>query len=303
MNERRKSNFLLDYTLPIVVVLFSIAGIIGRGMNLVLGYEAETALPIAHDRGEIGLIVTCCLTLLAAVTLSRRNKRLQGKPFEDVFGTENVLFKTISVVAGLLMIAAGGYGLVLAVTGQGGKVSHAAAQIASSPSVFNQVALYPLWILAILTGGCMIGLATALSRRNITESTASMTIIPMFWACFDLIITFKDNGASPFLGLYAFELLAAVFLTYAFYALAGMLYANLSPSRFAGAGCLAVVLCMTCAGGFAASKVLGTSPVEFGMETVMRYVCFFAAGLWLLAMLVVLCSSQVRTEHEDKNDD
>ena len=151
--------------------------------------------------------------------------------------------------------------------------------------------MIPLWILAILTGGCFIGIAAALRRKNITESTAALTIVPMFWACFDLIITFKDNGASPFVGLYGFELLAAILLTYAFYSLAGFLYSTASPARFVFSAGLAAILCVSCVGGAGISLASGAAAISFSAETLLRYACFLASGVWLFAMLVLLARS------------
>lgn len=151
--------------------------------------------------------------------------------------------------------------------------------------------MIPLWILSILTGGCFIGIAAALRRKTITESTAALTIVPMFWACFDLIITFKDNGASPFVGLYGFELLAAILLTYAFYSLAGFLYSTgqARPALSFPPACRHPVrfLCGR-RGNFAG---VGAAAISFSAETLLRYACFFASGVWLFAMLVLLARS------------
>ena len=64
----------------------------------------------------MALIAVCGLAALALVILAIAHRGLRGMPFEDAFGTDNTLFKMISVIAGLVMIAAGGFGLYLAVT-------------------------------------------------------------------------------------------------------------------------------------------------------------------------------------------
>lgn len=268
--------------MPVFIAIFALAGAVLRGLNLMHGYEAATKLPVPGDKAEMALIAVCGLAALALVILAIAHRGLRGMPFEDAFGTDNTLFKMISVIAGLVMIAAGGFGLYLAVT-----------QDPQLP-MLNKLPLFPLWLLAMLTGGCLIGIATMLSRRTVTEGSAMLTIIPMFWACFDLIITFKDNGASPFVGLYAFELLAAIALTYAFYALAGFLYSTASPSRFIFSAGAAVILCLTCVGGTLISMASGVSAIVPTTDTLLRYACFLASGVWLFAMLVLLSRADDR---------
>lgn len=268
---------------PIFVAVFALAGAVLRGLNLMHGYEPGTGLPIAGNLPETALIAVCALAGVGLVLFAFGCRGLRGILFEDAFGAGGTLFKMVSVIAGLIMLAAGGFGLYLAVTQTQGQLS-------------ARLPLYPLWLLAMLTGGCLIGIAAALGRRTINESTASLTIIPMFWACFDLIITFKDNGASPFVGLYAFELLSAIALTYAFYALAGFLYSTASPSRFIFSAGAAVILCLTCVGGTLISMASGVSAIVPTTDTLLRYACFLASGVWLFAMLVLLSRADDR-EH------
>lgn len=261
---------------PVLVAVFAVLGAALRGLNLMYGYEAGTKLPVRGDMAETALIAVCVLAAAALAVLALSFRAQRGIQFEDAFGTDNTFFKMISVIAGLIMLAAGAFGLYLAVSENTGA------------PLFAKLSLFPLWLLAMLTGACLIGIATALSRRQMSQSTASLTIIPMFWACFDLIITFKDNGSSPFIGLYAFELLAAIALTYAFYALAGFLYSTASPSRFIFSAGAAVILCLTCVGGTLISMASGVSPIVPTMDALLRYACFLASGVWLFAMLALL---------------
>ncbi|MGM9612066.1 MAG: hypothetical protein ACI3XZ_01035 [Butyricicoccus sp.] len=276
---------------PFVVGLAALAGAVLRGLNLLHGYEQGTCLPMHGDPGETGLIVltaAAALFLLFAAIQFRKNR---GMAFETAFSGGDTIFKMLSVIAGLVMLAAGAFGLYLTVSGNTAPLAHPEAILMVQPSPLSNLPMIPLWILAMLTGGCFIGIATALSRKTITESTAALTIVPMFWACFDLIITFKDNGASPFVGLYGFELLAAIFLTYAFYSLAGFLYSTASPSRFVFSAGLAAILCTACVGGAIIALAAGATAVTFTMQTLLRYACFLASGVWMFTLLVLLARS------------
>lgn len=267
---------------PLFVALAALCGAVLRGLNLIHGYEPGTHLPVRGDVSETALIVLSVLAAAVLLIWARTFRADRGTPFEDAFSGAGTLFKMTSVVCGLVMAAAGAFGLYLAAAGD------------PSAPMAAKLPQFPLWLLAILTGGCFVGIAAALGRRKITESVASLTIVPMFWACFDLIITFKDNGASPFVGLYGFELLAAILLTYAFYALAGFLYGTGSPARFVFSAGLAVFFCLTCVGGAAVALATGGSTIVPSAETAMRYACFSASSLWLLAMLALLSRSRAK---------
>ena len=281
----------LKASIPVLVGVAALAGAALRGWNLMNGYEAGTHLPVRGDPAETGLIALSAVmaaVLLAAAFGYRKNR---GIPFETAFAGSGTPFQALSAAAGLMMMAAGAAGLYVTVSGGPAPAGGPETLIFTQTSPLANLPMIPLWILAILTGGCFIGIAAALRRKNITESTAALTIVPMFWACFDLIITFKDNGASPFVGLYGFELLAAILLTYAFYSLAGFLYSTASPARFVFSAGLAAILCVSCVGGAGISLASGAAAISFSAETLLRYACFLASGVWLFAMLVLLARS------------
>lgn len=277
--------------LPIAAAGAGLLGAALRGKNLINGYEPTAGLPIAGDRAQSALIFLSVVTVVVLFLLSRSYKGDRGARFETAFGGGGTLFKLISVLTGAVMIVAGIAGLYQTVmqyrlaTQQFGLVG----DVQSMP-LMTVLPLIPLWLLAVLTGGCFIGIASALARGNVTESTAAFTIVPMFWSCFDLIITFKDNGASPFVSLYAFELFAAIGLTYAFYSLAGFLYSVSSPSRFAFSAGAAVFFCLLCVGGEVVNILCGGTAIVASSETLLRYVCFLASGLWLLTMTVLMAA-------------
>lgn len=270
--------------IPIAAAAAGLAGAALRGVSLITGYEAFTSLPLPDSAAQRGLIFLSVVAVAVLFAMSRVYKPQRGVPFERMFGGGGNAFKMISVLAGGVMIAASAYGLFLVLTNPG----------MEKPSAM--LPMIPLWILAILTGGCFVGLAAALSGREITETTAAFTIVPMFWSCFDLIITFKDNGASPFVGLYAFELFAAIALTYAFYALAGFLYGPCSPSRFAFSAGAAVFFCLVCVGGEAVNLLGGGQAVTPSTQTLLRYVCFLTSSVWLLALLARQSAAKAAAE-------
>lgn len=277
--------------IPPVAGAAGVLGAVLRGLNLHTGYEPDTCLPIPGNMPQILLIILSVIVTAGMFFWSRGFASKRGSSFETTFGCRSTGYKMLAVIAALIMGAAGAFGLVTLLTG-GIQIDPAAEGM----QMLDFIPLIPLWILAILTMVSFIVTASAQSRGSINESGAIFTIIPMFWACFDLIITFKDNGASPFVSLYAFELFAAIALVFAFYAIAGFLYSTSNPARFIFTASVGVFFSITCVGGYFICWLLGGSPVELSLESKLRYACFAAAAVYLLANLVIATRALMRRQ-------
>ncbi|WP_143436136.1 hypothetical protein [Intestinibacillus massiliensis] len=278
--------------IPLAAAAAGVLGAVLRGLNLHTGYEEGTCLPIPGNLPQILLIALSVVVAIGMLAWSRAFAPQRGVSFERTFGCRTTGYKMLAAVTGLAMGVAGAAGLFTLVTGgiQSGFSSE-------GKQLLDFIPLVPLWLLAILTMVSFIMTASAQSRGSINEGGAFFTIIPMFWACFDLIITFKDNGASPFVSLYAFELFAAIALVFAFYAIAGFLYSTSNPARFVFTAAVGVFFSFTCVGGYLVCWLLGGSPVELGAEAMLRYVCFAAASVYLLANLVIATRSLVKEKY------
>lgn len=275
--------------IPAAAAAAGVLGAILRGYNLHTGYEEGTCLPIPGNLPQTLLIAFSVVVVAGVLLWSRSFASRRGASFEQAFGCQNTGYKMLAVVTALVMGVAGALGLISLLTGGG-----ATALSTEGNPLMNFIPLIPLWLLAILTMVSFIITAAAQSRGTISESSAVFTIIPMFWACFDLIITFKDNGASPFVSLYAFELFAAIALVFAFYAIAGFLYSTGNPARFVFAASVGVFFSFTCVGGYLVCWLLGGSPIVLSTEAMLRYACFGAASVYLLANLVIVTGALYR---------
>lgn len=271
--------------IPLLAVVAGVLGAVLRGMNLNTGYEPGTCLPIPGNLPQTLLIALSVLAVVLFLLVGRMFRPARGALYLTTFGCQSSLYKTVAVVSGVAMGAAGVAGMYRVLTG----ATSTFDALGNANPFAVLVPLVPLWLLAILSTASFIVLASAQARGQLSEKRALLSIIPMFWACFDLIITFKDNGASPFVSLYAFELFAAIALVFAFYTLAGFFYAKSNPGRFVAFASLAVFFCLTCVGGYLVCALLGGSPVTLTAESVLRYVCFLGAAVYLLANLV-LCT-------------
>ena len=262
--------------LPILAALLGVFGGVFRGLSLLNGYEPQTHLPIAGDNFQLMLIILSVVSVVIFVILCARFKFDAEPQFEKAFISDSAGYKTLCVLSALITILCGAGGFYFALTN-------------SDKSFYSHITEFPLWILAVLTGVAIIGLIRA--KENITESSAYFTLIPMFWAAFDLIVIFKNNSSSPFVGHYSFELIPSVFLTLAFYAFASFLYSKPKPRFMLFASSLAIVFSLVCVIGTVMAHILNPSLWAFNMQTLMRTGCLLGTALYLFALDLNLCKS------------
>lgn len=262
--------------LPILAALLGVFGGVFRGLSLLNGYEPQTHLPIAGDNFQLMLIILSVVSVIIFVILCARFKFDAEPQFEKAFISDSAGYKTLCVLSALITILCGAGGFYFALTN-------------SDKSFYSHITEFPLWILAVLTGVAIIGLIRA--KENINESSAYFTLIPMFWAAFDLIVIFKNNSSSPFVGHYSFELIPSVFLTLAFYAFASFLYSKPKPRFMLFASSLAIFFSLVCVIGTVMAHILNPSLLAFNMQTLMRTGCLLGTALYLFALDLNLCKS------------
>lgn len=269
--------------LPACTIVASIVGAVLRGLNLYTGYEPVSGLPIAGNVYGTALVIVSVVVALFFLLASRQYRTQRGASFEDAFTCEHGLYRLVTVLAGFLLGGAGVWGIFRIATGQIATVD----ALGKALPVTAFLPMVPLWALAIFAMLAFFVLCKMQAGGTISEGRAAFSIVPMFWACFELIITFKDNGASPFVSLYAFELFAAIFLVFAFYSYAGFFYAKSNPARFTWTASLGVFFSFTCVGGYLVCGLLGGSAVTLSAESTLRYFCFAGASIYLMANLFI----------------
>lgn len=262
--------------LPILAALLGVFGGVFRGLSLLNGYEPQTHLPIVGDNFQLMLIILSVVSVVIFVILCARFKFDAEPQFEKAFISDSAGYKTLCVLSALITILCGAGGFYFALTN-------------SDKSFYSHITEFPLWILAVLTGVAIIGLIRA--KENINESSAYFTLIPMFWAAFDLIVIFKNNSSSPFVGYYSFELIPSVFLTLAFYAFASFLYSKPKPRFMLFASSIAIIFSLVCVIGTVMTHILNPTLWAFNMQTLMRTGCLLGTALYLFALDLNLCKS------------
>ncbi len=262
--------------LPILAALLGVFGGVFRGLSLLNGYEPQTHLPISGDNFQLILIILSVVSVIIFLILCARVKFDAELQFEKVFVNDSAGHKTLCVLSALITSLCGAGGFYFALTN-------------SEKGFYSHITEFPLWILAVLTGVAIIGLIRA--KENINESSAYFTLIPMFWATFDLIVIFKNNSSSPFVGYYSLELIPSIFLTLAFYAFASFLYSKPKPRFMLFTSSLAIVFSLVCVIGTVMAHILNPSLWAFNIQTLMRTGCLLGTALYLFALDLNLCKS------------
>ena len=264
--------------LPILAVVLCVPGIALRALHLLNGFDVSTGLPTAGDRWIWFVIALFAISAIVYAVLALPLKTRNKVPFEQLLGTKEVLFRMAAVVAGLI-VAAGSLGyLYLTIT--------TAEQDAAA---WARVLEIVYAIMGVLTGGCMIGLAKA-QGVQMTEKSAAMTLVPLFWSCLHLLVNYRMTCTDPRLPLFAFGLLADVMLVLAFYQIARLLYGRPQPMLLALFGALAAVMSFSDLGGYGLARLMGVTSVAWPAKMLLRSGLSAAACIYVLAQLFVLCS-------------
>ena len=181
-------------------------------------------MPTAGDKWIWFVIALFAISAIVYAVLALPLKTRNKVPFEQLLGTKETLFRMAAVVAGLI-VAAGSLGyLYLTIT-------TAEQDVAAWARVLEIVYA----IMGVLTGGCMISLAKA-QGVPMTEKSAAMTLVPLFWSCLHLLVNYRMTCTDPKLASFGFGLVADVMIVLAFYELARLLLWQ-AGSGYAGVLC------------------------------------------------------------------
>ena len=233
--------------LPILAVVLCVPGIALRALHLLNGFDVSTGLPTAGDKWIWFVIALFAISAIVYAVLALPLKTRNKVPFEQLLGTKEALFRMAAVVAGL--IVAGG--------------SLAEQDVAAWARVLEIVYA----IMGVLTGGCMIGLAKA-QGVQMTEKSAAMTLVPLFWSCLHLLVNYRMTCTDPKLASFGFGLVADVMIVLAFYELARLLFGKPAPAMLAFFAAVAVTMSVSDIGGYGLAMLMGIP----SMWSIVRYV-------------------------------
>ena len=264
--------------LPILAVVLCVPGIALRALHLLNGFDVSTGLPTAGDKWIWFVIALFAISAIVYAVLALPLKTRDKVPFEQLLGTKETLFRMAAVVAGLI-VAAGSLGyLYLTIT-----------TAEQDTAAWARVLEIVYAIMGVLTGGCMIGLAKA-QGAQMTEKSAAMTLVPLFWSCLHLLVNYRMTCTDPKLD---------VMIVLAFYELARLLFGKPAPAMLAFFAAVAVTMSVSDIGGYGLAMLMGI-PSMWSIKMVLRGILAAAACVMLAAELFCLCRSDAaQTVAED----
>lgn len=165
-----------------------------------------------------GVMIGAVAVLLVVILIKRRTLAID---FEQKGST---LYKTASVVGAMLFIAAGGAAF-FAVSAEGASV------ITIITAIFSLV--------------CGVCLFFEVKTRNNPEISALLSVVPIFFAAFQLLMFYRGNNSNPLIYSFATELFALIFAMFALYSISGCSFGKNRPALVAFSSAGAVYLLTT----------------------------------------------------------
>ena len=216
-----------------------------RGMEIMHAYDARTGMPLGASWMRFGVWGLAVLVLVLAV-LSSAPAQNCAVPYETLFSHQTTLSKTGAVAAAGVMLIGGVAGLAYTLL-SGAMYRYDALTGTYQLDLTTAIPLLGLWVLVLCTVASFIVLLRV-RHKEVTSKGAIFAVIPLYWAAFDLIVTFKETSISPFVSRYLIDLVSAILLMVAFYLHAAMLYGKPRVRLHLIAAALGIFFAVTGAG-------------------------------------------------------
>lgn len=220
---RRFSVFLLISSL-----IAAAGGFLLRSSELSNAFEPLTGLAMPNAPETIRLImltvVLLFLVFILAICISRAYKASES--YENTFATYSILYPASFFPVWIVWIS--------------GTVLHLLSLNRTGTLQTIDIIFVALSGLAAVSVTVM---AVELFQDSRSKSPFVLSIMPMVFLCFWLILLYRQNAANPVLLDFVYICLAVVAATLSFYYTAGFLYGKPAPGKAAASYCGTIYLC------------------------------------------------------------
>ena len=273
--------------LPFLAVLLCVPGIVVRALHFLNGFDSMSGLPTD------GIWIWLCVVFFAVcaagyAALSAPLCAHQKARFEQLLGTQQVDFRMLMVMAGLLMVLAGGGYLFLSLTVP-----------EQGMAAWARILEFVYAGVTVLTGVCVVALAKA-QGAEMNAETARLTLMPLLWSCLHLLVNYRMTCIDPNLPSFGFGLVGDILLVLTMYHFARMLYGKPRPAMLAFCGALAVTMAVSDAAGYGLAWLMGARSVEWPVKMAVRSVLSAVAAVFVFAQLRVLCAAQPQESNAEE---
>lgn len=261
--------------LPVLAVAGGAAAFLLRLLQNRTGFEWDTGLAIPGNLPGTALILLFVVLAAAFFLLGRKTGKEDSRPFAAVFTFDDAAALTLPV-AGIFL------------TGASGAVDLAMGLQIFPGAMFGPGSHKLLGALSIVSA---VGLFLIIAACRKGSDLPAVAVLPISVALVvRLVITYRSVSTDPTLAAYYVELMALVFLTLAFFRLAGFAFADAKPRAF--------LLCAPMAGVFSMAAIADVAKIS--LPSLGAYV---GGALVLLGFLMAYCpqNSTETSCEQDKN--
>lgn len=207
-----------DIVLPALALAGGAGGFFLRRWQLASAYSPETGLFLPGAPATWALLALMGLLVLVLLVLVR-DRGAAPQDFLPAFGGPESAQVTVLTSAWILMVAAGGFGLLEGV--QGLRLWRTAPEMYQFSSQVSQLLAGALCILA---GFGVLLLGQMAYRGTLNDTACRLASFPALAGLVWLFSAHLKNGTEPVLMKYGFQMAAALLLTLAHYYIAAFLF-------------------------------------------------------------------------------
>lgn len=242
--------------LTLVTCIFGAFGHLFRWLQLMLAFEEDTGLAIPGSKLAVIVVAVC---LLAAVTLyilvRRLSKYEAAGAYPEAFRGRSIFYTPVALIIGITLAV----GAVLTMTSA---VEIKLIQLQRILGAF-----------AVCTAAAFVALALGTRRPKLAELSSVISVVPVLFSCFWLIVCYKENSQDPVIWSFAIEIIAIASVVLAFYYIAGFMFNKAAPIKTIFICEFSAFLCMT------SLSDSGTLPRRLLLGATAAMLMFFAFTL------------------------
>jgi len=206
----------LAVVVPFIALLAGVVGFYLRLTELEDVFDVNTGLPEPGNMITISLIALSLAFLIACLiyTIYAGKKYTSQQGFDNAYGTDALAYPFVFTLFGIIWLGATVKYFLDARTGD---------DLTASVLYFS--------VLSALAAISCLFFAVEMYQDPRRKSTLVLSVVPILFMCFWLIVMYKQNATNPVLLSYCYYCLAIMASTLSFYYTAGFVFKKPAPAK------------------------------------------------------------------------